>query len=114
MQFIDNYELAVAKVRCVIFLREHDRQTLRCRDKEIRAFFTELGPARLCRVACARMDRQFVIEAHASNRGAQVFLDIVSKRSQRRDVNARSEEHTSELQSHSDLVCRLLLEKKKT
>src|SRR5436190_16986333 len=27
--------------------------------------------------------------------------------------SARSEEHTSELQSHSDLVCRLLLEKKK-
>src|SRR5260221_2076171 len=27
---------------------------------------------------------------------------------------ARSEEHTSELQSHSDLVCRLLLEKKKS
>src|SRR5438034_4217154 len=25
----------------------------------------------------------------------------------------RSEEHTSELESHSDLVCRLLLEKKK-
>src|SRR5215211_8618719 len=34
-----------------------------------------------------------------------------------RDLRAgrphRSEEHTSELQSHSDLVCRLLLEKKK-
>src|SRR5476649_3007347 len=30
------------------------------------------------------------------------------------DVRRRSEEHTSELQSHSDLVCRLLLEKKKT
>src|SRR5438034_4324224 len=30
------------------------------------------------------------------------------------DLDAlRSEEHTSELQSHSDLVCRLLLEKKK-
>src|SRR5436190_7160408 len=28
-------------------------------------------------------------------------------------AKARSEEHTSELQSHSDLVCRLLLEKKK-
>src|SRR5438034_3009474 len=28
-------------------------------------------------------------------------------------VQWRSEEHTSELQSHSDLVCRLLLEKKK-
>src|SRR5438034_8357914 len=29
------------------------------------------------------------------------------------DPATRSEEHTSELQSHSDLVCRLLLEKKK-
>src|SRR6266540_6124902 len=28
-------------------------------------------------------------------------------------VTPRSEEHTSELQSHHDLVCRLLLEKKK-
>src|SRR5260221_10301815 len=28
-------------------------------------------------------------------------------------TRGRSEEHTSELQSHSDLVCRLLLEKKK-
>src|SRR5437588_5060730 len=28
-------------------------------------------------------------------------------------TSARSEEHTSEFQSHSDLVCRLLLEKKK-
>src|SRR5260370_30652828 len=29
------------------------------------------------------------------------------------DVTPRSEEHTSELQSHLNLVCRLLLEKKK-
>src|SRR5690242_21281832 len=29
------------------------------------------------------------------------------------DGTARSEEHTSELQSHVNLVCRLLLEKKK-
>src|SRR5437773_6485055 len=29
-------------------------------------------------------------------------------------IRNRSEEHTSELQSHHDLVCRLLLEKKKT
>src|SRR5438034_7536680 len=28
------------------------------------------------------------------------------------ELDLRSEEHTSELQSHSDLVCRLLLEKK--
>src|SRR5215204_1120101 len=31
----------------------------------------------------------------------------------RKRSQVRSEEHTSELQSHSDLVCRLLLEKKK-
>src|SRR2546428_2017226 len=31
-----------------------------------------------------------------------------------RNADCRSEEHTSELQSRSDLVCRLLLEKKKT
>src|SRR5438477_3282077 len=30
------------------------------------------------------------------------------------DDRGRSEEHTSELQSHVNLVCRLLLEKKKT
>src|SRR2546427_3555273 len=32
----------------------------------------------------------------------------------RRHVSERSEEHTSELQSQSNLVCRLLLEKKKS
>src|SRR5437773_9185245 len=31
-----------------------------------------------------------------------------------RILDTRSEEHTSELQSHHDLVCRLLLEKKKS
>src|SRR2546430_9048391 len=31
-----------------------------------------------------------------------------------RDAHHRSEEHTSELQSQSNLVCRLLLEKKKS
>src|SRR5438874_9405737 len=34
-------------------------------------------------------------------------------RPQHVDQQARSEEHTSELQSRRDLVCRLLLEKKK-
>src|SRR5260221_5004109 len=43
--------------------------------------------------------------------GAQ--MRVADLACQRADV-VRSEEHTSELQSHSDLVCRLLLEKKKT
>src|SRR5690349_23685532 len=36
-----------------------------------------------------------------------------SSRSNRHSRSLRSEEHTSELQSRRDLVCRLLLEKKK-
>src|SRR2546430_9167625 len=36
------------------------------------------------------------------------------RRSKRSRCRPRSEEHTSELQSQSNLVCRLLLEKKKT
>src|SRR5437588_7658690 len=37
----------------------------------------------------------------------------MSMRWNRQMAERRSEEHTSELQLHSDLVCRLLLEKKK-
>src|SRR5947207_11428655 len=44
---------------------------------------------------------------HWINRG--MFVDLRHYSSWVR----RSEEHTSELQSHSELVCRLLLEKKK-
>src|SRR2546430_3227215 len=36
-----------------------------------------------------------------------------ARRPERRGQEERSEEHTSELQSQSNLVCRLLLEKKK-
>src|SRR2546430_6399076 len=38
---------------------------------------------------------------------------VITDRSFRRLLDDRSEEHTSELQSQSNLVCRLLLEKKK-
>src|SRR5207249_12271395 len=40
--------------------------------------------------------------------------DYVTKPFSPRELAARSEEHTSELQSRFDLVCRLLLEIKKT
>src|SRR5438034_3431256 len=43
--------------------------------------------------------------------GRQTKLGMLGIRF-RRNSARRSEEHTSELQSHSDLVCRLLLEKK--
>src|SRR5260221_9350844 len=44
---------------------------------------------------------------------ARVVFQNKNVMCQYRDSSDRSEEHTSELQSHSDLVCRLLLEKKK-
>src|SRR2546427_7964579 len=42
-----------------------------------------------------------------------IFSSIVGSKTEG-FCNPRSEEHTSELQSQSNLVCRLLLEKKKT
>src|SRR5260221_5222960 len=44
---------------------------------------------------------------------ARLAEEVVLHRRNPDDRRQRSEEHTSELQSHSDLVCRLLLEKKK-
>src|SRR5438034_5361979 len=43
---------------------------------------------------------------HPAQAGIRSDLHLITS-------TGRSEEHTSELQSHSDLVCRLLLEKKK-
>src|SRR5437588_7429183 len=60
--------------------------------------------------------------AHAADRVKVGFISTLSGPSAALGVDIRdgfqlavkrSEEHTSELQSHSDLVCRLLLEKKK-
>src|SRR5260370_32396268 len=47
------------------------------------------------------------------DRAADGRADLPQDRAGARSQAARSEEHTSELQSHLNLVCRLLLEKKK-
>src|SRR5688572_32553645 len=52
----------------------------------------------------ARRMKQKDVATSAAKHTAKVFLA---------SAEARSEEHTSELQSQSNLVCRLLLEKKK-
>src|SRR5437667_6234421 len=60
----------------------------------------------------AKKDRMIAKSATKGFLGAgslAVFLDALERK-----PLVRSEEHTSELQSHHDLVCRLLLEKKKT
>src|SRR5699024_11392815 len=56
---------------------------------------------------------EFCISCHEMrNTVYQEYMDSVHYNN-RSGVRARSEEHTSELQSRFDLVCRLLLEKKK-
>src|SRR5690606_41326535 len=55
---------------------------------------------------------------HAVAQGGDVLVDRVDRdlaqlRLRQPGGDARSEEHTSELQSRENLVCRLLLEKKK-
>src|SRR3989442_2887700 len=61
---------------------------------------------------CAGLDVAFLkLVEEAFLLGGALFLDGGALREEKRA--ARSEEHTSELQSRPHLVCRLLLEKKK-
>src|SRR5260370_21246328 len=54
---------------------------------------------------------RFIIPLSSARSEPSPCLLQASKK--RHAVSSRSEEHTSELQSHLNLVCRLLLEKKK-
>src|SRR4051812_49718677 len=58
----------------------------------------------------AFVDREVLPHATALEHADEFPEDIVAGM---RGLGLRSEEHTSELQSHVNLVCRLLLEKKK-
>src|SRR5205085_12529069 len=57
-----------------------------------------------CMYACAIQERQSAVRIGQLAEAGRPFWFCLK----------RSEEHTSELQSQSNLVCRLLLEKKKT
>ena len=59
------------------------------------------------------LDLSAKLKQKARGLGADEKQTISLGRGLVRDDVSRSEEHTSELQSHHDLVCRLLLEKKK-
>src|SRR5438034_5880851 len=82
------------------------------------AISSGLGQA-LCRGhhACVSVER--ALERVFSSDGERLNVRLVDDQvglvvaHVRAIMKSRSEEHTSELQSHSDLVCRLLLEKKK-
>src|SRR5260221_4641796 len=73
------------------------------------------GPAEDGAQPGAIRDQVRLSSSHAEELGTR---QVASRRPHARPARchreaSRSEEHTSELQSHSDLVCRLLLEKKK-
>src|SRR5262249_61189523 len=71
----------------------------------------QLRAAEACDVELARVDRdiaQVAIEYERAGRGT-----AGGRERHQLAAGARSEEHTSELQSLTNLVCRLLLEKKK-
>src|SRR2546430_12819363 len=58
------------------------------------------------------VNKQLLVQALFRGNAAVLRSPLALRTSGYTDV-ARSEEHTSELQSQSNLVCRLLLEKKK-
>src|SRR5438034_4842838 len=62
----------------------------------------------------ARMDREEYQALKGDEKPVDAKFKEVMLATVERWMSIRSEEHTSELQSHSEIVCRLLLEKKKS
>src|SRR5438034_6787808 len=81
---------------------------LRCPPRSTLFPYTTLFRSRRPPLAEVRDSFRVDLENSRTAQLDSLYLDSLANRRQ-----LRSEEHTSELQSHSDLVCRLLLEKKK-
>src|SRR3712207_8975281 len=82
----------------------HDALPISPQDRGLRRGDHRFGEWRGHDAGCRRTDRLSQRSGSARNRGCSGCPD----------PDVRSEEHTSELQSRQYLVCRLLLEKKKT
>src|SRR5207249_7671508 len=80
---------------------------------------SDLGRRYSCGGTYSRTDLGRKLSWHRDHHSFRRHFELSSQCAQqrrshpRRRPGARSEEHTSELQSRFDLVCRLLLEKKK-
>src|SRR5262249_56566727 len=70
------------------------------------------GHGKDVQICSARRPLVDLTAPHSTENGTR--LRLASGAGRRNPVRERSEEHTSELQSLTNLVCRLLLEKKKT
>src|SRR5438132_11014705 len=81
---------------------------------KLRSFFTLLGIIVSVGFLVAVVAVIQGMNAYVRERIAGAIVGVNAFQIRRDPIQVgRSEEHTSELQSHSDLVCRLLLEKKK-
>src|SRR2546430_13637464 len=87
-------------------IRRPPRSTLFPYTTLFRSFDARLGPYKeMMRIALRELP---YLPLHYESEAVAVQVRQLAQR------DARSEEHTSELQSQSNLVCRLLLEKKNT
>src|SRR5436190_15888085 len=129
-ELVNKISYYYSQINYVKLLNANDRG-VRDRSMEIRsrvlnnyeyARFSTYSTDDWLRLPDTLMKRMFPVQtndANLLNEFANSFenrrrvLDLVMKRVYPASIKDRSEEHTSELQSHSDLVCRLLLEKKK-
>src|SRR5260370_15528294 len=96
-------------------IRRPPRSTLFPYTTLFRSVF-EVGEARVGEDLLDNVRGRFVLEnsavrVHREQPEPRMYIRSVSGEA---GVLTRSEEHTSELQSHLNLVCRLLLEKKNT
>jgi hypothetical protein len=88
MQFINDDESAMLQMRYISLLREHNREAFRRGYEEGRTIFAKICAIRRGGVASTRMDSEFLIQVHASDGSAEIFLDIVGQGAQGRDVEA--------------------------
>src|SRR5207249_10461899 len=105
---VSSYFLGASDHRALHSFPTRRSSDLRSRTSDLRTVLS-LTPSRRA-IADAVMPSLFKTVAPLEGRAAGAQITSSSRS---RPISSRSEEHTSELQSRFDLVCRLLLEKKK-
>src|SRR2546430_11983086 len=94
-------------------IRRPPRSTLFPYTTLFRSIGGEISGERTCKRRSAK-HLEFLRSLLEGRRSIQLSYGRTARIDSKPFIEKRSEEHTSELQSQSNLVCRLLLEKKKT
>src|SRR2546426_8777979 len=94
-------------------IRRPPRSTLFPYTTLFRSRHLSASPENIPAPVLAALSDGFQVGTRQSLRLVGEMLRLLGRFAERRVVAVRSEEHTSELQSPCNLVCRLLLEKKK-